>query len=148
MEKDNFDFKKVKQFVGSVLEDYHNHKDIEKLCILRDTENTDGSFTQIGIRPLVDADMLLPDKNGVAFDPRLPAIGMDVANGEREFLIKNILNEFKPEEFVKLDKLEDFPAHIYTFRNPILLVSLKFFVEIHNLMIKRITWKDYKTLLD
>lgn len=141
-----FDPKKIKTFVEDALRDYKSHLIVNEICNLRETKETDGSFTQIGIRPLVDADMLLPNRGGVAFDPRLPAIGMTVANGEQDFLIKNILDKIKKR--IPLKKLEGFQKEIYDFNNPKILISLKFFVQMHKEFIQRIKYVNNKTILD
>jgi hypothetical protein len=100
------DTKKIRQFMESSLKDYKNNLLIDKICNIIIVEETDRTFTQIGVRPLVDEDMLLSDKNGVCFLPELPGVGQVIADGERDFLIKKILEVNKIK---KIEKLEDFP---------------------------------------
>ena len=80
---------KIEQFHKYTIEEYSRSLVIEDIVKVDATEKTDRSFTQIGIRPLVDDDMLiLPN-----FHPELPGAGRIVAIGERDFLIDVILNK-------------------------------------------------------
>jgi len=146
--RSKYDKEKVKQFNLATLRDYTRSLMVEDICKVNLVERTDGRFTQIGLRPLMEEDMLLPDQEGVHFHPELPGLGSDVAVGERNFLIQQILAN-KDIEKIKLKKEEllDFQKE-NNFQESTILASLDFFMDFSRSLIKRIEYKEGKTILD
>src|SRR3989344_2535850 len=96
IEKDKYgyDKNKVKLFHEYTLEDYNKSLIIEDIVKVNLVEKTDGSFTQIGIRPLLEDDIIIIP----SFSEYLPGAGRMVANGEEDYLIKNILDKKEIEK--------------------------------------------------
>lgn len=140
-----YNLDQVKKFNEYTIEDYNNSLKIEEMTKVNLIEESDTSFTQIGIRPLIPNDMFIY-KN---WHPALPSIGMQVANGERDFLIKNILNNKEIDKIIlKKSELLEFPKYVYEFRKATILISLDFFMEISQKLMHRIQYKNYKEILD
>jgi hypothetical protein len=139
-----YDEPKIEKFQKSAINDYKAHIVVEDICKVKEVEKTDGTFTQIGIRPLIEDDIFIAPN----FHPELPAVGMTVANGERDFLIKSIIDhsEIKPVEFK--EEIKEFPKYAYDFNEATILISLDFFVGMSKLFMGRFEYKDYKTILD
>src|SRR3989338_9188403 len=143
--KMDYDEEKVKHFQESTVEEYNKSLIVEDITEVKLVEKTDGSFTQIGIKPLVDEDMfILPN-----FHPDLPGAGRLIAVGERDFLIKNILEntvkEIKRIEFK--EDIKEFPKHI-TSNNSIILLSTKFYVDVFTKLMNRIDYEEKYPRLD
>ncbi|MBU2615620.1 MAG: hypothetical protein KKC19_00800 [Nanoarchaeota archaeon] len=140
-----YDKEQIEQFHKNTIEDYNNSLIVEDIVKVNLIEKTDGSFVQIGIRPIIKEDMFVY-KN---WHPSLPSIGMDVANGERDFLIKNILDNKNVKRIIFNKKeISDFPKHAYDFNKATILISLDFFMGLHKEFVRRIEYKDHKTILD
>lgn len=140
-----YDAEKIKQFQISTIEDYNKSKIIEQICKVNLVERSDGDFIQIGLRPVVDEDIFLVGGN---VHPELPSLGRHIAVGERDFLIKTLLENEQIKK-IKLDKEEifEFPKEI-TSNNGILLISTDFLVNISMNLMNRIEYKNSKVLLD
>ena len=139
-----YDKEKIKEFIEYVIEDYNSNLLVERIANVNTTEKTDGSFIQIGIKPLLDEDMFISPN----FDPRLPSAGRLIAVGEEEFLIDSLL---KNEEIKFLEFKEDiieFPKYVYDFDNPIILLSTKFYVEFFTKLMHRIDYEEKYPRLD
>lgn len=141
--KSVYDGEKIKQFHLNTLEDYNDSLLIEQICNVNLVDRTDGKFTQIGLRPLIDEDIFLPVGNVF---PKLPSLGRYIAVGERDFLINSIL-EIKDVKRTSINKseMENFPIQ---FDESVILISNDFFVTLAQLLMRRIEYKDKKILLD
>jgi len=143
--KSIYDKEKIRQFQTNTIWDYNNSLVVEKICKVNFVNRTDEKFIQIGLRPVIEEDIFLP--GGDVF-PKLPSLGMQIAIGERDFLVNSILGN-KEIKKVKIDKteIEKFPNEI-DFNKSSILISNDFFVNIAQLLMKRIEYKDHKMLLD
>ncbi len=139
-----YDKEKVRKFHEYTLEDYNSSYEINEIVNVKLVEKTDGSFTQIGIRPLIEEDIFIDP----SFSEYLPGAGRMVAVGEMDFLINTILNnkEIKRIE-VKKDRIEEFPKYI-EFDGAIILLSNKFYVETFTKLMRRIDYKEKYPRLD
>ncbi len=147
--KSRYDKEKIKQFEESAIQEYERSKVVDDICKVNLVERTDGKFTQIGSRPLIDEQIFLEDKEGTHFHPELPGIGRDVAVGERDFLIKTILdNKNVQKKIIKKDEIKDFPKYAFDFQKATILISTEFFVGLHQKFMNRIKYDDNKTVLD
>jgi len=146
MYKSVYDKKKIKQFQVSAINDYNSSQRVGEIAKVNLVERTDGKFTQIGLRPLIEEDIFLPEGNVV---PELPSIGMHVAVGERDFLIQNILkNKDIQKVIIKKGEVKEFAKFAYEFNEATILISLDFFVGLSQELMHRIEYKDSKTILD
>ena len=141
-----YDQEKINLFQIRTLEDYNNNLRVEKICNVRLVNKTDKDFIQIGWRPLIDEDIFLPDAN---VSPYLPGLGMEVAIGEENMLIMNLLDNKKIER-TKMgnEKLLDFPSYAFEFNNANILISLKFFIRICKDLMHRIEYTNNGIVLD
>ena len=139
-----YDEKKLKEFYESTIEDYNRNLRVEDIAVVQTVEKTNNSFTQIGIRPLLEDDMFIDP----GFAPRLPSAGMMVAVGEEDFLIRAILDNKEIEKIEICRDIKEFPKHIYEYNEAIILLSTKFFVEVFIQLMNRITYGGRHPLLD
>ncbi len=147
--KSRYDKEKISQFQISAIKDYNDSQIISDICKVNFVERTDERFIQIGLRPVIDEDIFLKDRNGVHVHPELPSIGMYIAIGERDFLIKNILDNKEIEKTqINKEELTEFPKHIFDYNEATILISLDFFVELSQKLMHRIKYKNGKTILD
>lgn len=143
--KSIYDKEKIKQFQTSTIRDYNNSLIVEEVCNVNFVDRTDGKFTQIGLRPIIEEDIFLPEGNVF---PELPSLGRHIAVGERDFLINSILeNEGIQRVKINKNEIEKFPSEV-DFNESSIFISNDFFVNIAKLLMKRIEYKDHKTLLD
>ncbi len=138
----SYNKEKVKQFYENTLADYTSSLAVEDIATVNLVEKTDGKFTQIGIRPLVDEEMLIAPN----FHPNLPGAGRFVAIGEEDFLIKSILDADGTERIEFKGDIKEFPKHV--FDNAIILLSTKFYVEIFTKLMGRIDYEERGPRLD
>ena len=143
--KSVYDKEKIKQFQINTIRDYNNSLIVEQISKVNFVNRTDGKFTQIGLRPVVEEDIFLPGGNVY---PELPSLGRHIAVDEQDFLINSIL-ENKEIQRINIDKIEieKFPNHV-SLNESTILISNDFFVSIAQLLVKRIEYKDHKILLD
>jgi len=111
--KDKYDKGKIERMKRYIFNEYNRDSIVGKIINVASVKKTDGTFTQIGIRPLVDEDMLISPN----YSPELPMAGRMISIGERDHLINRVLNEegikqieikeadFSPQELQK--HLED-----------------------------------------
>ncbi len=145
MYKSRYDKEKIRQFQISAINDYNSSQRVGDIAKVNLVERTDGKFTQIGLRPLIDEDIFLP--KGKVY-PVLPSIGMDVANGEMNFLIGHILKDEKIQRVsIIKEKLKEFPREI-NFSESTILISNDFFVELAMSLMHRIKYENNKMILD
>ena len=145
MYKSVYDKKKIKQFQVSVINDYNSSQRVGEIAKVNLVERTDGKFTQIGLRPLIDEDIFLPEGN---VHPELPSIGMDVANGEMDFLIRHILKDKEIQRVSIInEELKEFPREI-DFQKSTIIISNDFFVELSMSLMHRIKYENNKMILD
>lgn len=148
MQKNNWSEEKIKQFNELTLKEYNQDMIIEKIVRVDLVDKTDGKFIQIGLRPLVEDDIFRKFKD-VEVYPHLPGLGRHVAIGERDFLIKTLLEDKKiKRETLNKEKLLDFPSYAYEFSRATILISLDFFVELSQKLMHRIKYENGKTILD
>lgn len=135
---------KMKKFHEYTLEDYNRSLIIEDIVGVNLVEKTDGSFTQIGIRPLIDDDIFISP----SFYEYLPGAGRMVASGEIDFLIKNILDKNEVEKIEFKEDIKEFPKYVFDFNNAIILLSNKFYVEVFTKLSHRIDYGEGYPRLD
>ncbi|MCK4647773.1 hypothetical protein KAT24_02490 [Candidatus Pacearchaeota archaeon] len=139
-----YEKEKIKRFNEYTLEDYHSSLIIEDIVKVNLVEKTDGSFTQIGIRPLINEDIFI----NPSFSEYLPGAGRMVAVGEIDFLIKNILDKKEIEKIEFKEDIKEFPKYVFDFNNPMILLSTKFYVEIFTKLMNRIDYEEKHPRLD
>jgi hypothetical protein len=148
MQKNKWNKDKMKQFNELTLKEYNQDLIIEKIVKVELVKETDGSFIQLGLRPLVEDDIFRKFKD-VEVYPNLPGLGRHIAIGERDFLIKNILDNKKiKRKILNKEKLLNFPSSAYEFSKATILISLDFFVELSQKLAHRIKYEKGKTILD
>jgi len=135
---------KIERFHKVTIEEYVRSLEVEKICSVKVTSKTDGTFTQIGIRPVLDEEMFTSPN----FDPRLPGAGRLVAIGEMDFLIRNILDKNDIEKIDFKEDIKDFPKYIYEFDDAVVLLSTKFYVEVFTKLMHRIDYEEKYPRLD
>ena len=138
---------KIKKFQEYTLEDYNRSLILDEIVTVNLVEKTDGSFIQIGIRPLLDDDIFISP----SFHEYLPGAGRMVANGEVDYLIKTIIDKADKKEIEKIEFKEDikeFPKYVYDFNDSIILLSTKFFVEVFTKLMNRIDYEKKYPRLD
>jgi hypothetical protein len=138
---------KIKKFHEYTLEDYNRGLVIEYIAKVKLVEKTDGSFTQIGIRPVVDEDIFISP----SFHEELPGAGRMIAIGERDYLIKAILEKVDKNEIEKIEfkeNLKEFPKHVYGFDNTVVLLSTKFYVKFFTELMHKIDYEEKCPRLD
>lgn len=140
----NYNKDKVRKFYESTLTDYNEHIIIEDIVKVNITEKTDGTFTQIGIRPLVDEDMLISP----TFIPELPGAGRMIAIGERDFLVKTILSKNEIKRIPFEEDIKEFPKYIFDLNDAVILFSTKFYTEIFTKLMHRIDYEKKIPRLD
>jgi len=133
---------KIKKFHEYTLDEYNQSLIIEDIAKTNTTVKTDGSFTQIGIRPIVDDDIfILPN-----FHPELPGAGRMVAIGERDFLIQSILDDKNIKRIDIKEDIKEFPKFIEY--DSCVIISTKFYVEIFTNLMHRIDYEEKYPRLD
>jgi len=141
--KSVYDKKKVEEFQISTLEDYSSSPIVELICRVNFVDRTDGKFTQVGLRPILDEDIFLPVGN---VDPRLPSLGRFIAIGESEFLIDYLIKN-KDIKVLKIKEIKDFPNFIDS-NDAVILLSTKFYVEFFMKFMNRIDYDEKYERLD
>jgi hypothetical protein len=135
---------KINKFYEYTFEDYNRSLVIEDIVKVNSVEKTDGSFTQIGVRLLIEEDIFIDP----GFSEYLPGAGRRVALGEVEFLI-NTLSENKEIEKIKFkEEITEFPKYVFKFDNAIILLSTKFYVEVFTKLMHRIDYGEKCPRLD
>ena len=135
---------KIKKFHEYTLEDYNRNLVIKDIVKVNLVEKTDGTFTQIGIRPLINEDIFISP----SFHEYLPGAGRMVAIGEMDFLIKNILDNKEIEKIEFKEDIKEFPKYVYDFNDAIILLSTKFYVEVFTKLMNRIDYEEKHPRLD
>lgn len=141
-----YDKTKIKEFNEYTLKDYNRSLIVEEIAKVSIVEKTDNSFIKIGIRPLVDEDIFIAPN----FHPELPGAGRIIAVGERDYLIKTILDQSNEGKINKIETKEDikeFPKYI-EFNNAVILLSTKFYVETFTKLMHRIDYEEKYPRLD
>ena len=128
---------KVKKFHEYTLNDYDSSDKINEIVNVRLVEKTDGSFIQIGIRPLIEEDIFIDP----SFSEYLPGAGKVIAVGERDFLIKALIEDKNIEKFRFNENIKEFPKHI-EFDDAVILLSTKFYVEFFTELLNRIDYEE------
>ena len=70
-----YNLEKINKFYEYTLEDYNRSLVIENIVKVNSVEKTDGSFTQIGVRLLIEEDIFIDP----SFNEYLPGAGRRVA---------------------------------------------------------------------
>lgn len=139
-----FDEENIKIFEKNTIEEYNKSLIIEKFCKVNSVDRIDKDFIQIGIRPLIDEDIFIKNSNVY---PNLPSAGRFIAVGERDYLIKNILDN-KDLKVIKIkkDEIKEFSKYL-DFNEASILISTEFYVEIFDHLMHRIDYnKGYPKL--
>lgn len=145
MYKSVYDKEKIKQFQVSAINNYNSSQRVSDIAKVNLVERVDDRFIQIGLRPLLEEDIFLPEGNVV---PELPSIGMHVAVGERDFLIKHILEDKEiPRTNISKEELKEFPKEI-DFGESTIIISNDFSVELSMSLMHRIKYENNKKILD
>lgn len=132
---------KIKEFNKHIVEEYNQDLIIEDIIKVVPIEVTDGKFTQIGIRPVIDEDIFIDP----SFDERLPGAGRYVAIGERDFLINELLKDEGINK--KKIKLDEFPIYIENQESSILFPA-DFYTKIFITLQRRIDYEEGFPKLD
>ncbi len=135
---------KIKKFHEYTIEDYERSLIVEGIAEVKAIEKTDGSFTQIGIRPLLEDGIFIQE----GFSEYLPGAGRLIAIGEEDFLIKNILDKKEIEKIEFKEDIKEFPKYVYEFREAVVLLSTKFYVEVFTKLMSRIDYEEKYPRLD
>lgn len=133
---------KIKKFNEYTIEDYKRSLEVEEIAKVDLVKRTDNSFTQIGIRPVLDDDIFIDP----SFSEYLPSAGRLVAVGEMDFLIKEIL-ENKDTKKIEINESIDFPNFV-EFNKPLIIISNKFTVEVFSKLMHRIDYEERHPRLD
>jgi len=137
---------KKERFHKYIIDDYNNSLIIEKIAKVNTTNKTDGTFTQIGIRPLIDEDAFIDSSN---FAPELPSAGRIVAVGERDFLIEELLkNQNLVRIKIEKDKIVKLSSYLDPRYSASLLISTYFHNEIFSNFMRRIDYDEGYARLD
>lgn len=143
-EQGDYNEDKVKKFHDYILNDYESSDKINEIANVKLVEKTDGSFTQIGIRPLLDDDIFISP----SMNEYLPGAGRMVALGEMDFLIKNILHNKEIEKIKFKEDIQEFPKQVFSFDNAVILLSTKFYLEVFTKFGNRIDYEEKYPRLD
>ncbi len=138
---------KIKRFHEYTLKEYNESLIVEYIVKVNIVDKTDGTFTQIGIRPLLEDEIFISP----SFSEYLPGSGRMIANGEMDFLIKKIVEKVDKDEIKKIELDEDlteFPKHVFGFNEAVILLPNKFSVEILSKLMHRIDYKKGYSRLD
>jgi hypothetical protein len=141
-----YDKDKIKRFHINTLNDYGHGLEIADLAQVRYVKETDGSFTQIGLRPIVDEEMFI----NPGFHESLPGAGAMVSTGEVNLLLTNILELAEKGEIKKInfnEEIKEFPKHI-DFMNGVIVMSNKFTVEGFTQLMHRVDYENKYPRLD
>ena len=84
-----YDKNKVERFHKYILNEYNRDLFIENIVDVGTTDKIDGTFTQVGIRPLIDEGIFTQPN----YDSRLTGAGRIIALGERDLLVKTLLKD-------------------------------------------------------
>jgi len=87
----SFSHEKIKTCINAALSEYYADRIIDKVVYCQEVPDTDGNFTQIGHRPLIEKKFFQEDKGDTYRSPILPSLGIVVAKGEINFLVGEIL---------------------------------------------------------
>ncbi|MBS3084279.1 hypothetical protein J4423_05720 [Candidatus Pacearchaeota archaeon] len=139
----NYNEEKIKKFKEYIIEDYKRGLEVEDIAKVNQVKKTDGSFIQIGIRPLLDDDIFIDP----AFSEYLPSAGRMIAVGEMDFLIKNILENKEVEVIEFKEDIIEFPKYRQSM-NSIIIMSNKFTTVIPIRLMHRIDYDERYPRLD
>ena len=135
---------KMKKFQEYTLEDYNRSLVIEDIAKVSLVKKTDEKFMQIGIRPLIKEDIFIdPSVSEYLLDS-----GRIVAVGERDFLIRSILDKKEIERIKFKEDIKEFPKYVFNFNNAVILLSTKFYTEVFTSLWNRIDHKKGYPRLD
>jgi hypothetical protein len=143
MKKNRYKKKKLEHFIKKTIEDYKNSLFVDKICEVKNAEKTDGTFTQVGIRPILDEEMFILDN----FDSYLPGAGRMVAIGEKEFLIDSLIKN-KNIEVLRIKDINKEVSENINFNKGFILLSTKFYVEFFTKLMQRIDYEEGYGRLD
>lgn len=138
-----YDKTKVRRFNEYIIEEYTRDLVVEYIAKVTRSKTSDNSFIQIGIRPLLDNDIF----TSPSMSEYLPGAGKMIAMGERDFLIKDILDNNKIKVIEFKEKIKDLPGYIGS-NETIVLISTKFYVEFFTQLMNRIEYGQKYPLLD
>ena len=94
-----YDKNKVKMFHKYILNEYNRDLFIENIVDVETTDKTHGTFTQVGIRPLIDEGIFTQPN----YDSRLTGAGRIIALGERDLLVETLLKD----QNIKIIKIKE-----------------------------------------
>ena len=135
---------KIRKFHESTLNDYNGNLIVEDIAKVSTVKKTDGSFTQIGLRPVLDDDIV----TSPSMSEYLPGAGRLVAIGEMDFLIQTIWDNKKIGRIEFKEDIKEFPKYVFDFNDAIILLSTKFYVETFTKLIHRIDYEERHPRLD
>ena len=140
----SYNKEKMKKFHEYTLEDYNRSLVIEDIAKVNLVEKTDGKFIQVGIRPLIKDDIF----TNPSVSECLPGSGGIVAIGERDFLIRSILDDKEIEKIEFKEDIKEFPKYVFDFNNAVILLSTRFYTEIFTILMNRIDHREGYPRLD
>jgi hypothetical protein len=138
-----YDENKIKKFHEYTVKDYSASLVVENVADVDLVEKTDKTFTQIGIRPIIEEGIFIDP----GFHEHLPGAGRMIAIGEEEFLIKNLLENGAIKKIDLSEDIEEFPKYL-NFEQNVILISTKFYVDIFTKLMHRIDYEEKYPRLD
>ena len=89
---------KIKQFKKNVRGEYNPSLTIQRYINTEFVDKTDGNFTQIALRPLLEKNTFLPNSS---IYPSLIGLGREIALGEEGYFVSMIRKDIKDEHIKK-----------------------------------------------
>lgn len=102
-----YDKNKVERFHKYILNEYYRDLFIENIVDVGTTDKTDGTFTQVGIRPLIDEGIFTQPN----YASELTMAGRIIAIGERDLLVKTLLKD-KDLSTIKIKERDFTPSKL------------------------------------
>jgi len=127
---------KLKGFHESVIEDYNRSLEVEDIAMVKTTEKTDFSSTQIGMRTIIPEEV---------FNSLYQSFGREVAIGEMTFVLDYLL-KCKEIQKIKIPEDTKFTEHM-EFNKNIVILSTKFYVGIFTKLMNHIVYGKGHPLL-
>jgi len=98
---------KVERFHRYILNEYYRDLFIENIVDVGTTDKTNGRFTQVGIRPLIDEGIFTQQN----YASELTMAGRIIAIGERDLLVKTLLKD-KEIKIIKIKEKDFTPSKL------------------------------------
>ena len=127
-----YEFKRVLQFMQTTLSEYHFSRIIDKIVSAREVSVPSKDFVQIAEHFLIEESFFQDEKEG---EPAIHGLGGNIAHGEQDYIIKQILNNEKISKPIKITEkqltLQFLSEKVRNFIDPIILISTKFVSQLY-----------------